>query len=61
MSKRSELSNRKAQLVCRELRFQMGGGPHKENLNPAVDLLIDWLKFSKKDAYVRPPLKRKYR
>ena len=53
-SKRKLESYRRAELVCRELRFQVGGRHCDMNLNDAMDFLVDWLEVTGKIGFERP-------
>ncbi len=51
---REQLRNERAERVCREVRYQIAHyGGIAEN-NKLCDLLLDWMKYSKKNRYERP-------
>ena len=54
ISKRKMESYRRAELVCRELRFQIGGKFAHQDLERAVDLLTYWMDKTGKIKYERP-------
>jgi len=54
ISKRKMESYRRAELVCRELRFQMGGQHAHQDLKRTIDLLIYWMDKTGKIKYERP-------
>ncbi len=51
---RTTLRNERAELVCRELRYQIGGRAADMDLNKVSTLLINWMKVAKKNKYIRP-------
>lgn len=51
---RSQIRNERAELVCRELRFQIGGKQSDMDLNKVTTLLIGWMKVTGKIKYKRP-------
>ena len=54
MKSREQKRNERAELVCRELRFQFGGKQIDMDLNRSLNLLLDWMKVAKKNKYIRP-------
>ena len=54
ISKRKLKSYQRAELVCRELRFQLGGKVCDQDLSKAVELLISWMRVTGKVKYIRP-------
>ncbi len=55
MSKRKEESNKKAEIVCRELRWQIANSKIDEAI--LFDLLLDWMKVTGKIKYEKPTVK----
>lgn len=44
----------RAELVCREVRYQMATHGGIENNEKLYDLLLSWMRVAKKNKYVRP-------
>ena len=55
ISKRKLESYKRAEIVCRELRFQVAGNRNDMELGGCTDMLIDWLEVSTKEKWIRPP------
>tara|TARA_R110000796_G_scaffold248881_1_gene376170 strand:+ start:97 stop:408 length:312 start_codon:yes stop_codon:yes gene_type:complete len=51
---RADRRNEKANIVCREARYQMYKHGGILDNNKLSDLVIDWLKYGLKDCYKRP-------
>ena len=51
---RQELRNERAERVCREVRYQIATHGGIVDNNRLCDLLLDWMKYSKKNRYIRP-------
>ncbi len=49
-----QLRAEKADKVCREVRYQIATYGGIADNNKLADLLLDWMKYSKKDRYIRP-------
>lgn len=54
ISMRKLESYRRAEIVCRELRFQIAGSRLELELGDATDMLIDWIEVSTKSKWDRP-------
>lgn len=54
ISKRKLESYKKAEIVCRELRFQIAGNRNDMDLGNCTDMLIDWLSVTTKSKWERP-------
>lgn len=51
---RPEKRAENADKVCRELRYQIAKYGCLGEPNKICDLLFDWMRYSKKDRYIRP-------
>ncbi len=51
---REQLRNERAEMVCREFRYQITRPPAQMDLNACADLLIKWMQVAKKNKYTRP-------
>ena len=55
MSKtREQKRNERAELVCREVRHQMGTHGGILDNQKLYDLMFSWMRVAKKNKYVRP-------
>jgi len=54
ISKRKLESYKRAEIVCRELRFQLAVNRNGTDLGDCTDMLIDWLDVSTKEKWIRP-------
>lgn len=50
---RAELRNERAELVCRELRWQISDARNWDG-NKLARMLSEWMKVAKKNKYERP-------
>lgn len=55
-SKRQENNNKRAQKVCRELRYILArdGMVNGNNADQLLKLLESWMRTAKKEKYIRP-------
>jgi hypothetical protein len=51
---RKEKSDYQAQLVCRELRYQLGCRPVDQDWAHTIDLVVAWMRVTGKIKYDRP-------
>lgn len=51
---RQEKRNELAEIVCRELRYQIAHYGTLGEPNKIANMLLDWMRYSKKNRYERP-------
>ncbi len=51
---REEIRSEKAEIVCRELRYQLSNGGLLFDPNLIAEYLTQWMKYAKKNKYERP-------
>ena len=51
---RKEIRSEKAEIVCRELRYQLSNKGLLFDPNLISEYLIEWIKYAKKNKYERP-------
>lgn len=51
---RKEKRDERAEIVCREVRYQIAKYGGIADNNRLADFLLDWMKYSTKNRYERP-------